>query len=437
MLQIQVTGLEPEKRLRALIAGNQGAGKTLLSSTFPKPFVASCEGGMLSLSSRRIPFHEVQNGKDMDDIIQGLKQPKEIQEKIFGGPVETLVIDTIDAFQKTLKKQRMVEKRQDNFQMQDWGWLGEQLRSYMRAWMALDVNLVVTSHLGSETDEELGKIYYWPALEGSMKKEIPNSFDIVGILSARGKTEIQNGQNVKVIERKLQLFPEVSNPWLKDRSGKLPLEFPVNLTNDYDRMAELIFADWDANKAQADIELEELRKRAKANAEDMVELLDKVEEPKLKDLPAPSTTETISSDQFQVLTAPFGDITDSGKRKMVKDEFVQKFGNPMQLPADKLEEATVWVQSAVTNSTVEANFTAPTEATPEESLPEQGNVDAVVADPASDEVPSSPATDTVNCTDCGKVIDDPDVVALSEMQFEAPYCADDFKKRANEQKAKG
>jgi hypothetical protein len=429
MLDIQVTGLEPEKRLRALIAGNQGAGKTLLSSTFPKPFIASCEGGMLSLSSRRVPFHEVANGKEMDDIIQGLKQPPEIREKIFGGPVETLVIDTIDAFQKTLKKQRMIEKRQDNFQMQDWGWLGEQLRSYMRAWMSLDLNLVVTSHLGSETDEELGRIYHWPALEGGFKKEIPNSFDICGVLNARGKTEIQNGQNVKVIERRLQLFPEVNTPWLKDRSGKLPLEFPVTLHDDYDRMAELIFADWDANKAQADEELEALRKRAKANAEDIVELLDEHPEPKLKDIETPSVVETISSDQFQELTAPFGDIADSTNRKKAKDQFVGTFGNPMKLPADKLEEATQWIQNAV-KTIAEANSAPEVEATPQEPAPSQENPAAVLASPASDEVSSDPAPEEVECTDCGVVIDDPDVVELSTMQFEAPYCAEDFKKKA-------
>lgn len=422
MLNVQITGLEPDKRLRLLVCGNQGAGKTLMASTFPDPFFASTEAGLLSLQARRKPYHEVRAAKEMDEIIAAIRQPKDIREKLLGAPVETLVIDTVDAFQKLLKRERMAAKNSDNFQRDDWGWLGDTMKSYLKAWMSLDVNLVITCHLGSETDSELGRIYHNPRLEGSFKGEIADAFDIVGILTAQGRAVVEGGQNKKVIQRNLQLFPEVTTPWLKDRSGKLPLEFPVNLHDDYDRMAKLIFADWEENKKQADIELEAQKQKAIANAEEMARILsDQAPEvPKLKDLPAPQTVETITSDQFQVLVAPFATIKDEALRKELKDKFVRTFGNPMQLPSDKLEEATKWITTSMKSTEEE---------TPAPAIEE--NPAEVVASPPVEDVSSEPTKDAgPKCKECGIVIEDPDVATLSEMQYDYPYCSVHFKEKA-------
>lgn len=421
MLNVQFTGLEPDKRLRLLVCANQGAGKTLLSSTFPNPFFASTEAGLLSLQSRRKPYHEVKNSKEMDEIIAAIRQPQEIRQKMLGAPVETLVIDTVDAFQRLLKKERMRSKNADNFGRDDWGWLAEIQRSYLKTWMSLDVNLVITCHLGTETDQELGRIYQNPRLEGSFKGEIADAFDLVGIINAKGRSVVENGVPTKKIERTLQFFPEVTAPWLKDRSGKLPLEFPVNLEDDYDRMAALIFADWEKNKAEAEAELEIQKQKAIEDAKEVAAYLAESapEVPKLQDLEKPRVVETISSDQFQELVQPFQTIADEALRKELKDKFVRTFGNPMQLPKDKLEEAESWITTSLKAAEDETPEPAVEEISPE-----------VVASPPEESVVSEPTDGSPKCHECGVVIEDPDVAALSEMQYDFPYCAVHFKEKA-------
>lgn len=229
--------------VKALVCGEPGTGKTLTASTWPNPIYANAEGGLMSIASRDIPTVDITSSGVMLDLKNALSQSPEVREKMLGVPVDTVVIDTIDEVARLLVKERLEQGNKDAMAIADWGWLGEQLRSMVRAYRNLPMNVIFNCHLKSVEDADSGTQFFKPAIQGAMGDEIAGYVDIAGVLTARPITEVINGKNHRRIVRILQTFPDVKRPWIKDRSGKLPMEFPVNFEDDYKRLHELIYGD--------------------------------------------------------------------------------------------------------------------------------------------------------------------------------------------------
>lgn len=440
MLDIQITGLEPERNLKALICGDPGTGKTLFSSTFPDPLFAACEPGLLSLRKRRVPYQIIKNAKEMDEIIRACRQPEEVRESTFGIPVKTLVIDTVDAFQKILKRQKLSEIGKTTLDMQGWGWLGETMRSYLAAWQGLDMNVVLTCHLKETKDEEIGKIFYVPNIEGGSRDDLPAAFDIAGILEASTTSVVSGTGTEKKVTRVLKTAPDAYSGWLKDRSGSLPPEFPVNLETDFDNLSELVFADL----ADLDAMEEELRDKQKeitrATHEAAQQVADavaeQVESEKPEEAKPVKASPTVDADeeqvntvQFEELTKPFTLIEDEVKRRGVKNDFVKQFGNPAMLPVSKFADAKVWVDAAV-RAAVGVDPTSDVSVdTVEEESPAQ-EPDPAPADEASQEEEVKP----VACSESGckvKDLKDEDLIELTTIQFGSPLCEKHFRAKTN------
>lgn len=409
-LDIKITGIETDRNLNALICGNPGSGKTLMASTFPNPFYASCEAGLLSIRKRKVPSHEVKKSTEMDEIIRLMRQDPSVREKQLGVPVDTLVIDTLDNFQRLVKRELMA-KNNGKMSMQEWGTLGDKMRSYVAAMRGLDVNVVVTCHLKRVVEEETGKVILVPLLEGSYRDEVAGEFDIVGILEAKNQ-KVQEGNGLVTKTRRfMRTVPDIQSDWLKDRSGVLPGEFDVNLNDDYDRMSELIFKDMEDMEdihdeiAKLQVRVDEAVQAAEDVADITPDPVEEAPEPEVKASPElDAKVETISTEQFQQITGPFADIADDAERMAVKKRLVEEFGNPALIPASRFAEALAWVQAEVKAAEVEA---AP-------------DVDKMSEAPAEEAVATSEADrDPVPCTAprCSvKDIEDEDMIELSRMQ---------------------
>lgn len=242
MLEIKRTGAaEYGTHMKVLLAGRPGAGKTLLASTFPNPFYACAEGGLMSVADRDIPFVDVKGSADLRELRNHLKQPPEVRAQSLGTPVDTIVIDTIDWLQKLLKEERKREKNLDNFDQASWGWLGDKLAGIVRGFNNLPLNVVFTSHLSESKDEKEGNIFIRPSLQGAMGNDIAQFFDLTLLLKAIPSTTVRNNETVRVTRRYLQTYPDSQYDWIKDRSGKLPAEFDVNFKDDYQRIYDLIY----------------------------------------------------------------------------------------------------------------------------------------------------------------------------------------------------
>jgi hypothetical protein len=149
-LVIKTTGLEQyapggEARVKVLLIGGPGAGKTRWSSYFPKPIYADCEGGLASVADRRVPYVSVSTSTDMADLLHHLKidgrLPKEKRQ------YETVVIDTLDAYQRKLKNEWMEANKKESFTgWEAWGFLDQKMQLLLTKLLNLDVNVIIAVH---------------------------------------------------------------------------------------------------------------------------------------------------------------------------------------------------------------------------------------------------------------------------------------------------
>jgi hypothetical protein len=227
--------------LKMLVAGEPGAGKTRMSSTFPNVFYANVEGGLMSVADRQVPYTDITSSEDLNQLLQHLRQPPRLREAALGVPVSTIIIDTLDAVQKMLIEERKRSEKKDSMAIADWGWLGDQIRLIVRNYRNLEMNVIFTCHLKTESDAETGATFVKPALQGAMGDEIAAYVDIAGLLKASPISVVKDGKTIRVLQRLLQTGPDSRHPWLKDRSGKLAIERDVNLTNDGMALLAIIF----------------------------------------------------------------------------------------------------------------------------------------------------------------------------------------------------
>jgi hypothetical protein len=228
------------KKLAVLICGDPGTGKTLFSTTWPDVVILDAEGRLLSVRDRDIRAITVGSTSVLDEARAALAQAPDVRAKLFGGPVSTVVIDTVDEVARLIIRERLRAEKRETMAMADWGYLGDTLRSLLRGFRNLDLNVIFNVHLRSSEDSESGRIFYRPSIQGQVGDEIAAYVDLALLLVTRPVTDPVTGN--RVISRHLQSFPDVQHTWIKDHSGRLPQEFPVNFTDDYDRLHHLIFS---------------------------------------------------------------------------------------------------------------------------------------------------------------------------------------------------
>lgn len=256
-LAIKRTGADDYGRYtKALICGEPGAGKTLISSTWKNPIYASAEGGLMSVADRNVPYIEIKSSRDLMQLKQQLDQAPDVREKVFGFPVDSVIIDTLDEIQKILIKERLEEQKADNMKMQDWGWLSEQMKAIVTGFRNMPLHVVFTCHIKDKEDSETGQSWTTPGLQGSIGSEIAAYVDLALLLKTSTVTEVIDGKAHKRIIRILQTYRDSRNPWIKDRSGKLPNEFEVNFNDDFDRIFNTVYANVDSLPATTTIEVE-------------------------------------------------------------------------------------------------------------------------------------------------------------------------------------
>lgn len=309
-LKIKRTGASDYGQfVKALICGDPGAGKTLISSTFPNPFYASAEAGLMAIADRGIPYTDVESSDDLIQVRNSLSQDPEFREEILGFAVDTIVVDTLDEIQKILKKERLTATKQTAFQLQDWGWLDEQMRAMIRSFRNMPINVVFTCHVKEVNDNESGRVWHKPALQGSIGDDVAQYFDLSMLISNTVNTETVDGKLKKTHRRILTASPSLKYPFLKDRSGKLPDEIEVDFATDYQRIHEAIFGQVSLPDTETfTVETPEPKKLIETAPEPAPEA--KKEEPKAGKLPTPSPVKEKPAPAAEV--APKKETNDSG-----------------------------------------------------------------------------------------------------------------------------
>lgn len=246
-LTIQTTGLEDyapggQARIKMLNIGGPGAGKTRLASYFPKPIYADCEKGLASVADRKVPYARVITSQDMLDLLAMLKQ--ECMQPFEQRKYQTVVIDTLDAFQRKVKDEWMVKNNASAFSgWEAWGFLNARMQMLLVRLLNLDMNVIVNVHYKDKTskDDASGKETHelMLQLQGETADTAFNDFDLVGWSGVYWEAE--GGERVK--KRGITFTATPDKPFLKDRLHVTPKWLPITFSDrDYLGLFERINA---------------------------------------------------------------------------------------------------------------------------------------------------------------------------------------------------
>lgn len=409
--QIKRTGAaEYGRHIKALIAGDPGSGKTRGIRSWPNPFVISAEGGLMSVAADGLRFVEIDAIAQLAEILRSLKQKPEIREDMFDGPVDTVMLDTIDEIQRQLVRERLRTENKESMSQGDWGWMGDKLRAIVRGFRNLDMNVVITSHLKTITDEDTGKTTVKPQIQGAFGDEIPGTVDLALLLRASPVTRIEDGETVREIRRFYQTYPDAQHPWVKDRSGCLAQEMPLDFETEYQRFYKAIYGDL---KIPETVTVQRAATAPAAPSQAAVEAAEatvEATEERTRSQPAQEAAGAATEADPDEAAAALAEATDGA---VMTAEEAEKF------EADHTPEPAAPALAAV----------------PEPEKPKRGRPrkeDAVKSDDApadsqlalgaNAEAPALPP-----CKACGGDIESEDQEQLSMMRFREPLCKGCFK----------
>lgn len=244
-LFIQTTGLEEyapggAARIKVLLIGGPGAGKTRWSSYFPKPIYADCERGLASVADRKVPYVNINTSGDMLDLLTMLKQ--ECAQPAANRRFQTVVIDTLDAYQRKVKNEWMEKEKAQAFSgWEAWGFLNARMQMLMTRLLNLDMNVIVAVHYKDKTtkDADTGKESHelMLQLQGESADTAFNDFDLVGWMGTYW--EAVDGERQQKRGLTFKATPE--KPFLKDRLHVTPQWMEVTFDEqDYENLFQRI-----------------------------------------------------------------------------------------------------------------------------------------------------------------------------------------------------
>ena len=200
--------------VKVLVYGQAGAGKTVLASTAPAPFLISAEGGELSLRNMQIPMVKVTTVDDLRDVYAWCERSAEAKQ------FQTICIDSLSEIGEVVLNNA---KRQVKDPRQAYGELIEKMESTIRLFRDLPGrNVYMSAKMEPTKDELTGVVKYGPAMPGSkLASKLPYFFDEVFRL---GINKTPQGESYRFLQTQPDLQYEA-----KDRSGVLAAVEPPHL----------------------------------------------------------------------------------------------------------------------------------------------------------------------------------------------------------------
>jgi hypothetical protein len=213
---------------------------TRWASYFPKPIYADCEGGLASVADRRVPYVTINNSTDMADFLNHVKMDGRFPED--KRTVQTVVIDTLDAYQRKLKNEWLEVNKKESFSgWEAWGFLDQKMGLLLTKLLNLDVNIVVAAHYKDKVtrDDDKESHELMLQLSGDIKDTAYNDFDLVGWMGTYW--EAVAGERVQ--KRGITFKPSPDKPFLKDRLHVTPPWLEVTFApSDYENLFARIAA---------------------------------------------------------------------------------------------------------------------------------------------------------------------------------------------------
>ncbi len=224
VMQIQSTKGAGTDRLKILVYGASGAGKTTLAKTTPdhaETLIISAEGGLLSLADVDIPFVDITAAGDpmqsLSDTYWTLREQPH--------PYRWLFIDSISELAEVCLADALKSNADGRAA---YGALATTMKQWVKAFRDLPVHVVMTAK--EDRVKTTDGLLYGPDMPGKqLTQGLPYFFDEVFALRIVGDPD-DGG-----LGRWLQTGRDQTHD-AKDRSGKLSLWEPANLAHIHRRI---------------------------------------------------------------------------------------------------------------------------------------------------------------------------------------------------------
>lgn len=230
-MKILNTRDQEHQKIKCLIGGPSGAGKTTLSGTIDgKTLVISAESGLMSVAHKELDYIDLSRddaGNVLTDPAMRIKRLEEIFKYLhLGCPGEdgkatwrykNVFLDSLTEVSEVLvqKYQKEFPDRKDTFPM--WGEYGKAMRAIVKNFRDLPYNVYMSAITEFDKDDN-NKRFLSFCVSGSISNKLPQYFDEVFVLHV-------NAEGVR------SLITRATDTLIhcKDRSGRLAPQEPADL----------------------------------------------------------------------------------------------------------------------------------------------------------------------------------------------------------------
>ena len=164
-------------RLKVLIYGKSGTGKTTFACTFPKPYVFDFDNGMLSQRGKDIEY-DVFEDRIVNDVVakSGWKEFLSKLDEVEKDPkYETLVVDSITTLEDSLMKDTLTLNKRTIPTLAEWLIVMNQLEGIINRMTKMGKHVVFTAHETIMQDELTSEVWILPLIVG---KKLPGKLGL-------------------------------------------------------------------------------------------------------------------------------------------------------------------------------------------------------------------------------------------------------------------